>query len=387
MKLNTKLSIITIGIIIAVIAVLSIIILSYAKDLQLKSAYAQVEQIAHAHAVDTQRKMEEYFDAVKMLSQIMGEFETVLEERRRPMYNEILRSLMEYNENYIGLWTAWLPNALDRMDDQYRNTPGSNASGQFITTYTRRHGTVELMDGGWEGTQDALVNLKSDPVILSPVWRNITGIGEVAVITITYPIVNQKNGSIVGVVGINFRSGMSQVVTDISNSIYNGKGSVGLYSNAGIIVAHFDKEREKHRIQDDPHEQALLGNDINKVAEVIKNGGVNGKPLEIVHYSPTFKTNMLLVYYPFTVGATITPWLLAIGFPMDEVLKPIRTMTWFTLIFAGAVMLVAGGIVVTVARAIVTPIRHVTKTLKEISEAAATSLKPLRSHLPTKSAL
>ncbi|MDR0568752.1 MAG: methyl-accepting chemotaxis protein [Spirochaetaceae bacterium] len=368
MRLNTKLSIIIIGIIAAVITISSVITVSRSRTLQLRSAYAQVDQIAYANAVDTQRKMEEYFNTVRMLSQIMGEFETVVEERRRPMYNDIMRSLMEYNENFIGLWTAWLPNALDNMDDQYRNTPGSNAAGQFITTYTRRHGAVELMDGGWEGTQAAVANISREPVILDPVWREVTGIGEVAVITITYPIQNQKNSQIVGVVGINFRSGMAGVVADISKSIYNGKGSVGLYSNGGFIVAHSDSDRVKHRIQDDPHEQDLLGKDMSQVVNAIKNGGVNGKPVEMVHYSPTFKTNMLLVYHPLVVGTTVTPWMLAVGFPMNEVLKPVTQLTWFSIIFAGVVIIVTGGIIVAVARAIVTPIRRVTGTLREISE-------------------
>ncbi|MDR0525565.1 MAG: methyl-accepting chemotaxis protein [Spirochaetaceae bacterium] len=368
MRLNTKLSIIIIGIIAVVISVSAVITLSRSRELQLRSAYSQVEQIAHAHAVDTQRKMEEYFTTAKMLAQIMGEFETVLEERRRPMYNDIMRSLIEYNANFIGLWTAWFPNALDGMDDQYRNTPGSNAKGQFITTYTRRNGLVELMDGGWEGTNDALANLKNESVIVPPVWRDIKGMGEVAVITITYPIQNIANGNLVGVVGINFRSNMTEVVAGISNSIYNGKGSVGLYSNSGIIVAHSDVERVKHNIQEDPHEQALLGKDMQTVVNAIKNGGQDGRFVDMVHYSPTLKTNVLLVYHPFTVGTTITPWMLAVGFPMNEVVKPITQLTWFTLIFTVASLFIAGGMVVAVARAIVTPIRRVTGTLREISE-------------------
>ncbi|MDR2484989.1 MAG: methyl-accepting chemotaxis protein [Treponema sp.] len=368
MKLKAKLSIGIIGLIIIVISILSIITINRSQTLQIQAAYDHVLQIAYAHAVDSQRKMEEYFNTAKMLAQIMSEFELIEVGQRRQMYNEILESLTISNENYTGLWTAWLPNALDGLDDQYRNAWGSNEAGQFITSYTRRNGPVELMEKGFESAREALAGLKDEPILSDPVWRPIAGQGEVPVITITYPIKNHVNGRIVGVVGINFKSGMQSVVTEISADLYNGRGLAALYSNSGVIVAHFDQKRVKNRVQDDPTEKALLGDMLNTVAGYIKNGGVNGRPAELERYSQTVGSAVHIVYYPFRVGTTATPWMLEVGIPMDEVLRPVRHMTYFSLIFALGVIVLSGGGAFVFARVMVKPIIQVTSTLKDISE-------------------
>jgi methyl-accepting chemotaxis protein len=368
MKLKAKLSMVIIGIIAAVIAVSSVVTLNRSKALQVEAAYSQILQMAYTQAGNTKGRMEEYFYAVKMLAQIMSEFEAIAVEDRRLMYNNILESLMINNENYIGIWTAWLPNALDGMDEQYRNTPGSNASGQFIPAYTRRSGPIELMDNGFEGVQEALTNIRDEPVISDPVWRQIAGQGEVAVITITYPVKNLVNGRIVGVVGINFRSGMQTIIKEISQAIYNGKGVGGLYTNSGLIIAHFDEKRVKHRIQDDPTEKALLGDKLNTVISFIQKENVNGQPLELNRYSQTLGTEVRVVYCPFTVGTIKTPWTLVLGIPMDEVVRPVQRMTYFTLVFAVVVMILSGAVSFFIAQAIVKPIIGVTLALKDISE-------------------
>jgi methyl-accepting chemotaxis protein len=364
MKLKVKLSVIIIGIVAVVITISSVILLKRSSDIQIDLAHDYAEQIAHTHAVDIQRRMEAYLRTAKMLAQIMSEFETLEPELRRDIYGDNLLSMMLENEHYIGLWTAWLPNALDGMDDHYRNSPDSSETGQFIATYTRQNGPVELARGGYAGWQNYLAAAGDKAVISDPQWRTIAGHGEIPVVSIVYPVKDKKTNRTVGIVGVNYESSMQAIVDQIGNSLYKGTGVAGVYTNDGMTMAHFDKSRVKGFMKDNPKEQALLGSRISEALNTIR----NGQPLVMDVYSATMETDVHLIYYPIEVEDTTTPWSLLVGVPLSEITAEVRQLTIFTIIFALVMIAASMIIAILFARGIVKPIARVTVTLKDISE-------------------
>ena len=359
MKLKAKFSLVVIAIIVVVITASSVITLTRSSALQIEAAYDHALQIARTNAIDIERRGAVYIQSIKVLAQIFGEYSSLPPESRRFLFDDMLLSLMNQNQNFTGVWSAWLPNSIDALDGRL---------GQYRTSFTRRNGSVEKMPDGFEGWRDYLEKVLKDPakaVISDPVWRQVAGQGEVPVVTVIYTIVSGETKQPVGIVGINYVSALQSITDQIGNALYNGAAVTGAYTYAGTIIAHYDKSRVKENITTSSAEKALLGDQLNSVAAALKDAK---ESMSLSRYSPLLKTDIYLIYYPVLFQDTATPWNLMVGIPMNEVTKTVRELTVFTIVFAAITIVVAAVIAFFIASGIVKPILAVTLTLKDISE-------------------
>ncbi|MCL2442736.1 MAG: methyl-accepting chemotaxis protein [Treponema sp.] len=359
MSLRIKLTSIIFIMILAVMAILSVITLMRSSRLLRSTTFEYAEEMARANSIEIQRRIEIFTGYAKSLAQIFNDYENTAENTRRNNFNDFLRSTIQQNEMIIGIWTAWLPNTIDRRDSEL---------GQYQTFYTRRRtGNVEHLIDGYEGWQEYLANMTEKPDIASPVWRDIFGHGNVPIVSVMYPVIN-PSGKPVGLVGINYISSMQVIVDEIVKEVYDGKGVAAVYTNDGVIIAHYDKDCIKDNIKTNEIEKVLLGETHNRIVQSIKNGGDNGKSVVVTRYSPVMETELHLIYEPIFVDDMDTPWSLLLGIPMDEINKPVQEMIWFAVIFAAIILLVISVITFIVANSVVKPIVSVTNTLKDISE-------------------
>ncbi|MDR0289637.1 MAG: methyl-accepting chemotaxis protein [Treponema sp.] len=360
MKLKLKLSLTVILMITAVIAIAAVVTLTRSSGLITKEAENYIEQIVETYTEAQQRRFETYIRPAMTLAQLFGEYHTIPVGDRREQFDNMLKSLTTLNENYAGVWTGWLPNALDGMDDRH---------GRYNTTFTRRNGPVEVMDEGYEGWENILADIIRSPdkcILSGPSWRTIKGYdSEVPVVTVVYKITDSRTNQAVGYVGINFISSIQDFVAIIAKEIYDGKGVAGFYNELGITVAHFDKTRVQGLIQENPTEQARLGDRMNEVVNLIRNGG---DPLSMTRYSKTLGTDMHIIYQPIPIMDAGTTWTMMVAVPMNEVTRGVRDMTIFTIIFALAAIIVSAVIAFFFAVRIVKPIISISNTLKDISE-------------------
>ncbi|MCL2801869.1 MAG: methyl-accepting chemotaxis protein [Treponema sp.] len=360
MKLKIRLISIILAMLLVVIAVLSIFTLTQSASLQRAVTFQYAEEMAVSHSKEIQRRIEVFTGFSSILSMIFSDFENVPENMRRDNFNGFLRSTIQQYPSIVGIWTAWLPNTIDNFDAQY---------GQYQTFYTRRFtGNVEYSADGYYGWQEYLANLTDDtPEIAPPVWRDVFGYGNAPVVSVMYPIKNNA-GKLVGLVGINYVSAMQEIVDEIKQVIFNGEGIAGVYANDGTIVAHYDKSRVKDNIKTNAAEIKKLGVHHSRIARSIENGGENGKPVIIHTYYEEMDSQMHIVFMPIKITGMNTPWNLMIAIPLNEINKPIRNMTFVTLIFAVVILVISALITLFIARRIVNPIISVTNTLKDISE-------------------
>ena len=361
MNLRFKLTSIIFLMIAVIIAVLSFTTIRRSGRLQTATTFSYVEEMAEKNAVEVQRRFEKFFNYGEVLAQILSDYETTDEELRRRTYDDILRGTIQQQTRIMGIFTAWLPGTIDSYDSK---------QGQYQSFYTRRRtGNVERIPAGYEGWQNYLTNMTESgkPVLETPVWRNIFGHGNVPIISAQYPVRN-SNGSVVGVIGINWVSTMQEIVDELIQEIYNGKGVAGVFANDSTIVAHFDRERTGDSVAENAAEKKMLGDMHGRIIQVIKNGGENGKPVAISRYSPTFKADLRILYQPINVTGIDTPWCLMLAIPINEITKPVREMTIFIIIFAIIMLAAASVITFFIAQSIVKPIIGVTLTLKDISE-------------------
>jgi methyl-accepting chemotaxis protein len=371
MKLKIKLCLVVIAMILAVVAVLSVITLSRSSALVKQSALEDAEQIAAYNSLDIGDKISAYIHAARTVAQIFGEYGTTPEEDRRERYDDIMLSLVDENEGYTGMWTAWLPNTIDSYDGRL---------GQYQRSYTRRYGPIQLVPEGFAGWQDYLKDTSLNARVTDPVWIDVAGQGKVPVITVIYPITRGKSKEFVGLVGINYMTSLQQIANDVAKSIYNGKGSAAIYTNDGLIVAHFIEDRVGSYFYKNTAEMTTLGNSVDRVRAAIKNGGENGKPLALTRYSASLNGEVYTLYYPIRISEVPGPWAMMVVIPINEVNRPVRDLTTFIIIFAVVVLIIAAVIAFFIASSITKPIIKVSLTLKDISEGEGDLTKQIETH-------
>ncbi len=362
-KLKIRLSIIVIGIFLVLFAGISTIILLRARDLQTAAAIESATNLAKYHSMEAAREFEVYLDASRTVAQILDSFYTIDAPNRREYYNNILFSLLESNENFLGIFTSWFPNALDGMDAYYANTPGTDASGRYISYFYYEAGEIKMR--AYADYESVLANPQKER-ILEPWLHNVSG-RNVMVTTVISPIVSGDN--VVGVVGINVNISSTQDMVDAIRS--NDNGVAAVFSNGGTVAAHFEPSRNGRPMR--LSEQNLMGDRVDEVADHV----AIGKPYNFEIHMDALNTDMQIIMEPFTVGKTDTPWAFIVGIPMNKVVAPVRELTIFTIIISSVAIVIAGIIIFFVALGVTRPLVQTSDMLKDISEGEGDLTKQL----------
>ncbi|MCL2804534.1 MAG: methyl-accepting chemotaxis protein [Treponema sp.] len=359
MSLKIRLTAIIFSMIAVVILVLSLITITQSSRLQTETAYLYADALTGENSKEISRRIEAFAAYGTVLSEIFSEFETTPENLRRSTYDDFLESIISHNQRIIGIWTAWRPNTIDSYDA---------SRGQYQTYYSRaRTGEVEHITEGFDNWRGLISNISDKPVIISPEWRETHGYGNAPIVILMYPIRDSRE-RLVGLVGINYVSAMQGIVDTIIQELYNGSGLAAVYANDGTIVAHFVTERTGDNINTNAGERDLLGDQHARVVQGIRNGGEDGNPVVVDRYSPVFKTELHLIYFPIAISGMDTPWSLLVGIPKSVIYQPIVEMTTISIIFALIILVISAIITFLIANGIVRPIIRVSNTLKDISE-------------------
>lgn len=359
MNLRFKLTTVILAMILTVIAAISVFTLARASSLQTATTYSFAMEMARAEATEVQRRIEVFVDYAHILAQILGDYEITPEALRRMTYDDVLFSAIRQSPQIMGVWTAWLPGALDGRDAEL---------GQYHSFFTRRNGPVEKFAQGFENWRDYLAAMSRIPTISPPAWHEVAHLGVVPIVNVIYPITSARTGNLVGLVGVNYVSDMQNIVNGIMQRVYGGKGIAGVFASDGTILAHWDERRVQGNIRTDEREIALLGDQHSRVVRAVLGGGEDGQAITLTRHSPAMRTDLHLIYHPIRVSDMDTALSLFIGIPMNEIMREVRETLYITIVFSVLILAAAAVITLFVARSITRPIVAVAGTLREISE-------------------
>jgi methyl-accepting chemotaxis protein len=350
-----RLTLITLLLLVAAVAGVSSILLIRARDLQTREAFSGLEELTGRYSITMQNRYENYLSVAKTLAEIMNSYESVPVAERRSRYDNIISAIMESNPNFMGMFSIWKPNAFDGRDSEFVNDPGSDSTGRYMPWYSRRSGTLEKRSlSEYEFYDDVVANIeKTDPVISEPYPSTNAG-KPIFGIRLCYPIISAN--VIVGRVGITVDlTSSSDIVAQIQPY---GTGRAVMYSNGGIIVAHYDPTQVGRKITDNASVAILGQQAVNDTLETLK----SGKPNSGQNHGRIFES------YPFYVGDVKTAWTILSSVPEDAVFAAVNQLTRVTIIIVVIAVIVTGVIIFFVAGSIAKPIVNVARTLKDISE-------------------
>ncbi|QQO09886.1 methyl-accepting chemotaxis protein [Breznakiella homolactica] len=351
-----------------VVAGISTTILLRARGLQTDAAMENAHNIAGEASENIARRFEVYIDAARTVAQIMDSTEVFDRDELRRNYNGILQSVLESNPNFVAIASVWQPNALDGLDAQYANTPGTDSSGRYMSWYTKENATGTIEYKAYTDYQSILNRLNGE-LIIDPVFRTIQG-KQVLVTDVWSPI--EKDGRIIGGVGITVNIEPLQQTIEALKPY--GTGVSAIFSSNGTVVAHFDGTRNGKNMRET--ERDLNGEHNDSVADSIRDG------VEVSYsvYSEQMGTDLRIIAVPFIVGNTTTPWALMVGIPMDQVNAPVRAITQFTMIVGVVSILVLMFVIYLIINGTMKPIVNMSVMLKDIAEGEGDLTKTLDIH-------
>lgn len=278
----------------------------------------------------------------------------------RKIYNDILKQVLEDNPNFLAVYTAWEPNALDGQDSAYINQTGHDQTGRFIPYFNRGNGLINLeplkdyanMDSS--GDYYFLPKKKRQPVLLDPYNYKVNGT-DVLMTSMVVPIV--INGEFVGIVGVDIAL---STLNEIFNKVkpFGERSYIALFSNNGTFVAYPKTEMIGKHVTETKvatREEAAFFADRFKKGE-----------RAMMRFS---KVDFYYFSEPFTVGQTETPWATSIVLPESEILAKV-TRIQFLIIFIASLVLcsLTAILIIAIRRIIHRPLKRIMEILGNLAQ-------------------
>ncbi|MDR1950171.1 MAG: methyl-accepting chemotaxis protein [Spirochaetaceae bacterium] len=352
MKLKYRLTAIIAAMMTAVIAIISIILLGHAGKLQTGAARDNLEHEIGLYAKAMEAHYEDYMNTIKTLGIIMGNYEEVDPALRRLRFDSNMYGVLSAKKNFLEIFTVWKPGIIDGMDREYADTPGTDGTGNYMSWYTRESGRIELHP--YNNAQAVLADMPAKETISNPMMHTADG-KQVFSVTLTAPILRDRDAEQIGIVGLSFNLSYSQtLITEVKPF---GVGTAGLYAANGVIVAHHRTERIGRRFQE-------------AVVDIVGPDGITALERSIASGTPVSITNsgLMIQSFPFYVGDCETAWSIVSAVPVKTVLEDVQAMTHFTIIMTITAVFISALIIFIIAKNIAKPIVNVSQTLKDISE-------------------
>jgi len=362
MKLKFKLSIMVIAILAVVVTGVSVLLLSQASNISVNLNRQVMKFLSGEQAEYWKGRRDAHLRMISTLADVMADYSKIPANERRDTFDRMLQGTLTAQPNIQQIYTVWLPNAVDGLDEHMIGRTGSGPAGQYAVAYTRERGAIEATVCPF--LEDTIVWLNSPysrkQSVPAPFFRNIQGKNTLMVRMVT-PIVSPDTNNVVGAVGMLMDVEMMQptvVETIKANDVI---AAMAIYSNDGTILAHAYPDRIGKNMKDvDTVYGDYMQAAINAVSQ--------GKAYNCSSYSSVMDLTLEIFISPFMLGNSDTSWSVMVATTDDYILSEVRDITSFTVILAVIIIVAVAVIVYFILNLTMRPVVNVTETLKDIAQ-------------------
>jgi methyl-accepting chemotaxis protein len=321
------------------------------------------QETAGRYAATINAKVGEVVVTARTLAQILANVDKDKPQTRRQTVSRFLRSVLTQNSDYASVWTTWQPDAVDGLDEQFKNTSLGNDTGRFDQTWYRASNDeikllvekeADIVDSAYFNTA---IKDNLETVIGPYTYSYADGAQPLLETSIVMPI-RDENLRVLGVVGIDTSQALFQRSV-LAIKPFN-TGFAALYAKDGLIAGHANSEYIGKKVEDEA--PLFKGADFDDYLAAVKGG--KDTTLTLSREGKSF----FVAVKPFRIGATYTNWTLALFIPEAVALAKLDAMIRvlgiaICLSFVGILILV-----ILASRLISTPIKKVSAALKDIAE-------------------
>ena len=315
-------------------------------------AYATAE--THHQATEVELTFNEALLVPRTLSESLTGFLEADQAVDRNAVLAMLKGALQKNPAMVSAWTCWEPNRFDARDDEFVNKPGHDATGRFVSRWTRTETGINLeclkgYDTPGKGDYYLVARNSGREVITEPfIYDN--GTQKKFLCSIVVPVVIKSK--VIGAVG--FDIDLDRVGKEFSAKTYMGTGYLAIVSNKGTYVAHPKSERlGKPVIDSDPWIKDLLPSIST------------GKAFITQSFSHTLNDQVYRVAEPIDIGNTGTSWSCMVSIPEGRVLAEARSMRNQSIFIGLGVLAMIIAVVWLIARNISQPIQVIAAQLRD----------------------
>ncbi|MHB9294820.1 hypothetical protein PilKf_00551 [Pillotina sp. SPG140] len=265
MKIGVKL--------VSLISIFNIIGIGILAGVTVSLARREISRLAEEQAYSLAQKGTEemknwfgtYRETARTLADIIEGYKDIPTEERREQFNFMMKQTAIAHPEIASVYANWAPNALDGMDAEYANTPGTDETGRYIP--------------GWVNTPDGPLLV---PIIGFPfeAVMHVTG-GEEFVFEPEVRVIENNiflavnmctpvkdNGTMVGITGIAFELSRIQAIANEIKPF--GDGYAFVFSSGGSVAAHPDSERLGKDMRES--ERDTFGESLNTIVDAVTTG-------------------------------------------------------------------------------------------------------------------
>jgi len=273
----------------------------------IEKAKAFATAVAGESANEIKAELEIALDAARTMAQALSVIKNSEENIsfNREQVNGILRSLLEKNPDFLGVYTCWEPNTFDGMDDTHTGKTGHDQTGRFVPYWSRdKAGKImvePLLDYDKKGPGDyyQLPRNTKKECIIDPYIYPVQG-KMVLITSLVAPIIEKD--VFYGIVGVDIRLDSLQTLADSMN-LYDGTAESAIISNNGTLVAVKGKGE-------------LAG---KHMQELHKNWQQDLEHIQKSEKTAENDEGRIAVFIPLHIGQTVTPWNVNINIPIVKV--------------------------------------------------------------------
>jgi len=285
----------------------------------LQDARAIALDQAQLEAAKIENRLDSGMSVTRTLAQTLAAIKTSDNESRftRDQVIEMVIPILENNKEFFGIWSGWIPNGFDGLDQDFRNVLGSDMNGRFTPYWIKDdQGSVIIDDEPYSFEEEKEYDYykcsasKKGECMLEPYFEEV-GDQEIFMTSTTYPIL--INNSVYGVVSVDIELTFMQEMADRID-LYHGKTLMRVISNQGVIAASSGRPEEINSNIND------VSDDVQGVIEQVNSGNTltrtNGGNLE--------------VFVPINVMNVDTNWGVQFIIPLKEITYATRQQTYIT---------------------------------------------------------
>ena len=318
-SLQTKVQALVAGAVVLGFAVSMALMTQSAARMQQDTAMQHATELAQFQAQRVATKLEKALQSTRTLADGIG----ALRKQgaiSRTQVDALLAGALA-GSDYVGVWTAWEPNAFDGRDSAYVNAPAHDATGRYLPYWRRdaegKIGVEVLVDYDKPGAGDyyLLAKQQRSPTVLDPYEYSVGG-KTILMTSLVTPIL--EGDQFLGVTGVDIA--LSDLQTHISAIRVYEEGYASLLSNQGLYVGD-------------------------------RNAALVGKPLAISDAAPSLlpairqgelwvqedgrdpdtQAAVTRVFVPVQLQGVRTPWSLGLSIPTARMLEQVQSMRYQAL--------------------------------------------------------
>lgn len=287
------------------VSIVSVLSSSTANDLSGRLVSARVNEYANefkALSIDS-------YGIVASLAPVVQRLAAESENPRIEVEDTMAAALMS-NQNMLGIWTCWEPDAFDGEDARYANTRNHDSTGRYIPYVFKDgsgYGTEALTDYDtsiyYLGARDS-----GRPYITDPFEYSVGG-KTVRLYSIAVPI--EQNGSVVGVLGADIS--LENVIGVMNAGSILDSGYLFVISPSGLFASH---NNSGLLLQD--YSVTWMKDYSGQIESVLK----NGEKFSVDTYSDQIGENITFLANGIMIGDTGQYWAVCGVVPQKALTPP-----------------------------------------------------------------